>query len=65
MTSGSAAARIATLGELLIIGCTSRFFDRVARPFLDLTQTAAHARQSASGEVKLSNCQMGVIQASQ
>jgi hypothetical protein len=60
MTAGSAAAGLATLDELLIIGCTSQIFDRIARPFLDLTQTAAHARQSASGEAKLSNCQMGV-----
>jgi hypothetical protein len=38
MTSGSAAAGLATLGELLIIGCAARFFDRIARLFLDLTQ---------------------------
>jgi hypothetical protein len=34
MTSGSAAAGLATLGELPIIGCTSRFFDRHSRGFM-------------------------------
>jgi hypothetical protein len=63
MTSGSAAARRATLGELLIIGCASQFFDRIARAFpafLDLTQTAAIARQSASGEAKVAERYMSV-----